>query len=589
MDVVESPSDLESIRRACSRALSANRLAEAESLLDALHARGEPEAKFNAVLARRLFAKGEYDIALRFAYRAWQSDEQNLQLLVEYAWTLKRAGQDEEALEIMGRAAQRHPERLDLHESLCSWLVQAGAAREAADLAHEIAVRWPDDTQAQRRASGHSERVGRFGDALAFARRFVGLNPGDAAAHRRLSALLTTMRYYGEAFQHASIAVELEPENPDLRVLLASHYRRMGRLSDAITELSVALVIDPQNRNALRSYSTLLRQRGLNAHSDLVRRRAREIFSDDPSFAESEDDAEFSGALTTLAGSLASDPTGVTEMLAARRPRRPPPATTAGYARWAIAIQARIIWALLLREVKTRYAHSALGIAWAVIEPLALLAILGFSMYVFRGTKAPLGNYYIVFHYTAIVLFLMFTHTTQRLTVSVRQQTLLRMPLVKLNDILIAKAMLEFFVAIVLNVFILVGFYLAGYQYWPSNPIDMLLAHFFVWLLALGVGITNCMIVSQFEAWEQIWANIGRAGYFISGIFYLPTQLPPEYLRFIQWNPLLYAIDWNRKGFYFDYDAPLLSKSYLIGCAVVSLAVGLALERLVRKDTLEYT
>jgi capsular polysaccharide transport system permease protein len=209
-------------------------------------------------------------------------------------------------------------------------------------------------------------------------------------------------------------------------------------------------------------------------------------------------------------------------------------------------------------------------------------------MAMFRGVKAPLGHHFIVFHFSAIMVYLTFIHTTAHLQASAKQIALLQLPMVQLNDIFIAKAIMELVIGIVASVGLLIGFYFAGYQYMPVDPLGMLLALTSAWLLGCGIGMINCMISTKFEAWNMLWLMLSRSLYFISGVFYLPGFLPPTYLHYLIWNPLLHAIDWNRSAFYPDYHWLLLSKGYLVLCAFASIFVGLALERMLRKSALVY-
>ena len=47
----------------------------------------------------------------------------------------------------------------------------------------------------------------------------------------------------------------------------------------------------------------------------------------------------------------------------------------------------------------------------------------------------------------------------------------------------------------------------------------------------------------------------------------------------LAWNPLLHAIDWFRAGFFVTYQPHWLDRRYLAVAAMLSLLVGLSLER----------
>jgi capsular polysaccharide transport system permease protein len=501
---------------------------------------------------------------------------------------LRQLGQIDTAVALLRKAAESDRSTQDDWRRLQSFLLANGTRSEAAELAAEIAMRWPDSAEANGRASQLLLHAGRGKDAVQFARQAVALNPDDAAAHRRLSALLTGVQFNSEAFEHALIAANLEPGNAGSRIFLARQYRRMGRLSDALAELSVALMIDPSSRKGLLDFIELLKLRGQQSNGELVRRRALELYPDDPAFLTEEVAYEDPTIVSMAQNDAVFESPAVTARLHTRRASRKAPATPIDKAAAAIATHGRVIWALLLREVQTRYGKTQLGFVWAFLEPLMHIGMLGVSMAMFRGTKAPLGHYYIVFHFSAIMPYLVFIHATSHLSNSAKQVALLQLPMVQLNDLFIAKGILELVIGIVVSVGLLTGFYFTGYEYMPVNPLGMLLAMTSVWLLGCGIGMINCMLSTKFEAWIMIWQSFSRAFYFISGIFYLPGQLPPSYLKYLIWNPLLHAIDWNRSAFYPDYHWALLSKGYLVGCAVASIFVGLTLERMLRKSALVY-
>ena len=64
-----------------------------------------------------------------------------------------------------------------------------------------------------------------------------------------------------------------------------------------------------------------------------------------------------------------------------------------------------------------------------------------------------------------------------------------------------------------------------------------------------------------------------------TGIFYVPGMMPEWIRDILAWNPLLHAVDWFRSSFFREYEPHWLDRSYLLTFAVVTLLVGLGLER----------
>jgi capsular polysaccharide transport system permease protein len=75
--------------------------------------------------------------------------------------------------------------------------------------------------------------------------------------------------------------------------------------------------------------------------------------------------------------------------------------------------------------------------------------------------------------------------------------------------------------------------------------------------------------------------------YFCSGIFYVPGMMPDWVRDILVWNPILHAVDWFRSSFFAEYEPHWLDRSYLAIVAVLSLVVGLGLERGVRRHLYE--
>ena len=67
-----------------------------------------------------------------------------------------------------------------------------------------------------------------------------------------------------------------------------------------------------------------------------------------------------------------------------------------------------LLWTLTVREVKVRYAQSVLGVAWAVAQPLALMAAFSLFFGRFAGIRSD-GLPYPLFSYTALLPWTFFT------------------------------------------------------------------------------------------------------------------------------------------------------------------------------------
>jgi capsular polysaccharide transport system permease protein len=117
----------------------------------------------------------------------------------------------------------------------------------------------------------------------------------------------------------------------------------------------------------------------------------------------------------------------------------------------------------------------------------------------------------------------------------------------------------------------------------PAYPEHVILAFLATFLLGLGFGTLNAVVSSLWDTWSHIEKVLTRPLFFISGVFYVPSQLPPQAREVLQWNPVLHLVEWFRNGFYPNYNSTLLDVWYPLGVGAGMLLVGLAGERLYRQ------
>jgi capsular polysaccharide transport system permease protein len=161
-------------------------------------------------------------------------------------------------------------------------------------------------------------------------------------------------------------------------------------------------------------------------------------------------------------------------------------------------------------------------------------------------------------------------------------RALLTYPIIKDVDTLIARALLISTTYIVIMVIFYTTLILFGLAQWPTHPEHLILAFLATALLGLGFGTLNAVIISLWDTWAQIEKVLTRPLFFISAIFYVPSQLPPQAREVLQWNPVLHLVEWFRHGFYPNYNSMLLDVWYPVGIGAGMLLLGLLGERLFR-------
>lgn len=246
-------------------------------------------------------------------------------------------------------------------------------------------------------------------------------------------------------------------------------------------------------------------------------------------------------------------------------------------------LQLRVIASMTLRETRMTFGTSHAGYLWAILQPLIAISFLVFIFYLI-GRQAPYGTSLALFFSTAILSLEMYN----KLSISLMRaftsnKALLTYPMIKRTDTLFARALLIACTFVIINVVFYSGLILLGLAPLPRHPEEMMLAFGACLALGFGVGCINAILFQRFQAWQHIEKLFARPLFFLSGVFYIPSSLPPEAVAVIQWNPVLHIVEWVRTGYYANYDSQVLSKPYVLSFAALLILVGLFWERISRK------
>lgn len=248
-----------------------------------------------------------------------------------------------------------------------------------------------------------------------------------------------------------------------------------------------------------------------------------------------------------------------------------------------LQLQIRVIVSLVLRETRATFGTSPFGYVWAIITPTVSVGLLVF-IFAIVGRQPPFGSSLALFFATGILTLSFFNELSNKLmTVFDANRALLTYPVIKDLDTVFARAVLVAATYTLIMVIFYVTLFAFGLAPVPARPEHLILAFLATWLLGLGFGTLNAVIASLWDTWLQIEKILTRPLFFVSGIFYVPSQLPPQARDVLEWNPVLHLVEWFRHGFYPNYNSTLLDVWYPVGVGAGMLLVGLAGERLFRR------
>ncbi|MFD1696826.1 ABC transporter permease [Roseibium aestuarii] len=238
--------------------------------------------------------------------------------------------------------------------------------------------------------------------------------------------------------------------------------------------------------------------------------------------------------------------------------------------------QTDIVFALIVREMTTRYGNKFGGYIWAILDPVLTVGILTL---VFSAVThlPPLGRSFTLFFATGYAVFYMYRSMADQVCSAVEaNRALLNYPVVTPFDTILGRIILQtatlYVVTLLLfgSIYLLQPFYLGDLQ-------PILLASLLAITLGAGVGAANIVWFHLSSTYQQIWGIINRPAFMVSGVFFLPDKLPPPFRDYILWNPLVHIVGLFRTGFYPTYRADYVNLWFVGGLAIFSLAFGLFL------------
>ena len=233
--------------------------------------------------------------------------------------------------------------------------------------------------------------------------------------------------------------------------------------------------------------------------------------------------------------------------------------------------------ALIFREMGTTYGRSPGGYIWAVLQPVAAIAVFTVVIAIGLKIKTPsIGTNFMLFYATGHLPYTLYLETARKIQNSLRfSRQLLMYPGVRYTDSIIARFLLNLITHIMVFYVVMTGIHIAFGLKSILNVPAILTSLSLTAVLGLGVGMLNCFLASMFAIWDQLWSILMRPLFLLSTVIYTFEQVPQQYQNVLWYNPLIHVIGIMRRGFYPTYEATYASPAYVLGVGVICALFGL--------------
>lgn len=249
----------------------------------------------------------------------------------------------------------------------------------------------------------------------------------------------------------------------------------------------------------------------------------------------------------------------------------------------ALKVQIRVIDALMMREVISRYGRDNLGFLWLFLEPL--LFTLGITL--LRGMlfgSQRVNFPFVAFLLTGYISFTAFRNIINQLSKSTTaNKGLLHHKNVTVLNLIIARFLLEFLG--VTGAFLLISLGCIHFDLMAA-PMNLSLS-ITAWILMAWFGLSFGMVVlfatERSKLFKRIWPVFMIALLPFSGVFFMVSWMPPAVQAVFLWSPLVNEIEFLRDAFLGPEVHAMYSIPYIIVVNLFTMMLGLLLIKDLRR------
>jgi capsular polysaccharide transport system permease protein len=248
------------------------------------------------------------------------------------------------------------------------------------------------------------------------------------------------------------------------------------------------------------------------------------------------------------------------------------------------AAQRRVLGALIMRDIQTRWGRRNIGFAWLFLEPL-VFAFPVMAVWTSMRPDHDHGLPLLAFLWSGYLPLLLFRHVTSLAMYSVRSNAaLMYHRAIQPLDLVIAKCGLEVIgnLAAIISSFLI--FYALGMVDWPQNVPLVLLGVFYMAWWAFAVALIVAGWSERSDLVEHIWPPFSYIYMPISGFFYLAAWLPYSLREFaLTVLPSLHSYEMIRGGLFGNRIQVFYDVSYVSYVLAALTLLGLWLVHTVRR------
>ena len=245
----------------------------------------------------------------------------------------------------------------------------------------------------------------------------------------------------------------------------------------------------------------------------------------------------------------------------------------------SLAIQKRVIIALLLREILTRYGRHNIGFLWLFAEPMLFtlgITALWTLVNQTHGSSLPITAFAVT-GYSSVLLW---RNTVNRCNLAILPNlSLMYHRNVRVFDIFAARIILEQSGVTISSTVLSILFISIGWMEAPADILEVLEGFFLLGWFGAALALTVGSLSERSEVVDKIWHPVSYLLFPLSGAAFMVDWLPPAGREAVLWLPMVHGIEVLREGYFGSAVRAHYDLDYMVFTCLCLTFIGLALVR----------
>jgi capsular polysaccharide transport system permease protein len=247
-------------------------------------------------------------------------------------------------------------------------------------------------------------------------------------------------------------------------------------------------------------------------------------------------------------------------------------------------IQRRVISALMIRELVTRFGRENIGFLWMMVEPLLFAGLVGIMWRYMHGPEEH-GVSVVAFVASGYIPLTLFRHAVSRSTrIFTVNGSLLYHRQIKILDFIFVRFLIEVIGSMMAFVFI--AAILNAINEFPV-PADFGLL-FIGWATYCMFTFSLCLVLAPLSELSDVLEKLLPVTIYVmipfSGTFNMVSWLTPNVQQFMLYSPFVSPMELIRAGIFGDRVHAMWDLTVPVGSSIILTLIGLTMCRRIRRQ-----